>query len=72
MGRFVGISKIEDFRRLVETARPFRDGNSHEDTKGHELHVAPDPYPEIITFPGMVGLWERFWSEIPKSEFEVE
>ena len=72
MGRFVGISKIADFRRLIETAPPFRDDNSHEDTKGHELHVAPDSDPDIIEFPGMVELWERFWSEIPKSEFEVE
>jgi len=46
--------------------------NSHEDTKGHELHVAPDPDPDIITFPGMIELWDRFWSEIPKSEFEVK
>lgn len=46
--------------------------NSHEDTKGHELHVAPDPEPEIIEFPGMVELWDRFWSEIPKEEFDVE
>jgi hypothetical protein len=45
--------------------------NSHEDTKGHERHVAPDPDPDSITFPGMVELWERFWSEIPKSAFEV-
>ena len=49
-----------------------RDDNSHEDTKGHELHVAPDPNPDSIKFPGMVELWERFWSEIPKSEFEVK
>nr|WP_079235203.1 DUF6516 family protein [Halolamina sp. CBA1230] len=60
------------FRRLVETARPFRYDNSHEDTKGHELHVAPDPDPDSITFPGMVELWDRFWNEIPKSEFDVE
>lgn len=45
--------------------------NSHEDTKGHELHVAPDPTPETVDFPGMVALWERFWGEIPKSEFPV-
>jgi len=45
--------------------------NSHEDTKEHELHVAPDPEPEMIEFPGMLELWERFWSEIPKPEFEV-
>jgi hypothetical protein len=46
--------------------------NSHEDTKGHELHEAPDPEPRTIEFPGMVELWERFWSEIPKEEFAVE
>ena len=46
--------------------------NSHEDTKGHELHVAPDPKPQIIEFPGMVELWERFWSEIPKTEFDID
>ena len=46
--------------------------NSHEDTKGHELHAAPDPEPTTIEFPGMVELWDRFWSEIPKEAFEVE
>ncbi|QLH76851.1 hypothetical protein HZS55_05820 [Halosimplex rubrum] len=46
--------------------------NSHEDTKGHELHAAPEPRPKTVEFPGMVELWERFWSEIPKTEFEVE
>ena len=45
--------------------------NSHEDTKGHELHVAPDPEPETIEFPGMIDLWNRFWGEIPKREFDV-
>ena len=67
-----GISKIVDFRRLVGTATPFRDDNAHEETKGHELHVATDSSPEIIEFPGMVALWDRFWSEIPKPEFEVK
>jgi hypothetical protein len=43
--------------------------NSHETTKGHELHAAPDPEPKQIDFPGMVELWSRFWSEIPKEEF---
>ncbi len=46
--------------------------NSHEDTKGHELHVAPDPEPEILEFPGMVERWERFWSDIPKTEYEIK
>lgn len=45
--------------------------NSHEDTKGHELHVAPDPEPKTIEFSGMVALWRRFWCEVPKSEFDV-
>jgi hypothetical protein len=40
--------------------------NSHEKTKGHELHVAPDPEPQTIAFPGMVSLYERFWDDIPK------
>lgn len=40
--------------------------NAHEDTKGHELHVAPDPEPRTVEFPGMVELYERFWDEIPK------
>ena len=25
--------------------------NAHEDTKGHELHVAPDPEPQDVEFP---------------------
>jgi hypothetical protein len=57
--------------RTLDDGTIRRYDNSHEDTKGHELHVAPDPDPDSITFPGMVELWERFWSEIPKSEFEV-
>ena len=43
--------------------------NAHEDTKGHELHVAGQPT-QTIQFPGMVALYERFWSEIPKSAFD--
>jgi hypothetical protein len=43
--------------------------NSHEDTKGHELHVAPDPEPKQIEFPGIEELYERFWDEIPKPRF---
>lgn len=46
--------------------------NSHEDTKGHELHVAPNSEPRTLEFPGMVELWARFWDEIPKNEFAVE
>jgi len=40
--------------------------NAHEDTKGHELHAAPDQEPSIIDFPGMVELYVQFWDEIPK------
>jgi hypothetical protein len=43
--------------------------NAHEDTRGHDRHVAPDPDPETIQFPGMVDLYERFWNEIPKPRF---
>ena len=39
--------------------------NVHEDSKGHELHVADQPI-QIIQFSGMVDLYERFWSEIQK------
>lgn len=46
--------------------------NSHESTKGHERHVAPDPEPESIEFPGMVELWEQFWAEVPKERFELD
>jgi hypothetical protein len=45
--------------------------NAHEDTKGHERHVAPDPEPDTITFPGMVALYERFWDEIPKPQLDL-
>jgi hypothetical protein len=58
--------------RTLDDGTIRRYDNSHEDTKGHELHVAPNPDPDSIKFPGMVELWERFWSEIPKSEFEVK
>lgn len=40
--------------------------NAHEDTKGHERHLAPDPEPETVVFPGMIELYQRFWEEIPK------
>ena len=43
--------------------------NAHEQTRGHDRHVAPDPDPETIQFPGMVDLYERFWREIPKPMF---
>lgn len=43
--------------------------NAHEETKGHELHAAPDPEPTRIEFPGIEDLYERFWDEIPKPRF---
>lgn len=43
--------------------------NAHEDTKGHELHVAPEPEPRTIKFPGIEELYERFWDEIPVARF---
>jgi hypothetical protein len=57
------------FSTIVETALPFRDDNAHEATKGHERHVAPDPEPKRIEFPGIEELYERFWDEIPKPRF---
>ena len=44
--------------------------NAHEATKGHELHVAPDPEPQAVEFPGMVELYDRFWTEIPKARID--
>lgn len=58
--------------RTLDDGTIRRYDNAHEDTKGHECHVAPDPSPKQVAFPGMVDLWGRFWSEIPKSAFEVE
>lgn len=61
-----------------ETARTLADGtirrydNAHEATKGHELHLAPESEPERIEFRGIVELWDRFWSEIPKSSVDPE
>ena len=58
--------------RTLDDGTIRRYDNAHEDTKGHELHVAPDPEPEEIEFPGMVTLWRRFWREIPKPELEID
>ena len=34
-------------------------------------YTSPTKQPtQIIQFPGMVALWERFWSEVPKAEFD--
>lgn len=61
-----------DPRRTLTDGTIRRYDNSHEDTKGHERHAAPDSQPEQIQFPRMVELWNRFWSEIPKREFEIK
>ncbi len=44
--------------------------NAHEDTKGHELPIAPDPEPQDINFPRMVVIYDRFWEEIPKTRID--
>lgn len=49
------------------TVRRYDD--AHGDTKGHELHAAPDPEPKTVEFPGMEALYERFWDEIPVPRF---
>lgn len=56
--------------RTLDDGTIRRYDNAHERTKGHELHVASDPGPEQIDFPGMVELWRRFWEEIPKPEID--
>lgn len=63
------------YGRLTPTAETLDDGtirrydNAHEDTKGHELHVAPDPEPRSVEFSSIEALFERFWDEIPKPRF---
>ncbi len=63
---------VPDPPRTLDDGTIRRYDNSHEDTKGHELHVAPNPEPDTVGFPGMVQRWKRFWREIPKSEFKVK
>lgn len=55
--------------RTLEDGTIRRFDNAHEDTKGHELHAAPDEEPTQVEFPGMEELYERFWDEIPKRRF---
>jgi hypothetical protein len=38
--------------------------NAHERTKGHERHTGNDV--EVIQFPGMLTLYERFKREVEK------
>ena len=65
--RYSGISKIGDFRRLVETAEPFRDDNGHNDDE-HHRHEGDEQ--ENIDFPGMEELYQRFLEEVRKYERE--
>lgn len=58
--------------RTLEDGTIRRYDNAHEATEGHELHAAPDPDPIPVEFPGMLRLWRRFWSEVPKSELAVD
>lgn len=58
--------------RTLDDGTIRRYDNAHEDTKGHELHVAPNPEPKQIDFPGMAALWRQFWNEIPKLEIDIE
>ncbi|MEZ3116453.1 DUF6516 family protein [Halobaculum sp. MBLA0147] len=55
--------------RTLEDGTIRRYDNAHELTKGHECHVAPDPEPRTVEFPGMLTLYDRFWREIPKQRF---
>ena len=64
------------YGRLAPGPETLEDGtlrrydNAHEDTKGHELHVAPESEPRRVDFPGMEELYRRFWAEIAKPAFE--
>jgi hypothetical protein len=62
--------KLSPDSETLEDGTIRRYDNSHEDTKGHELHVAPDTDPKQVEFLGMEELYERFWDEIPKPRFE--
>lgn len=46
----------------VEGETILRYDNAHEDTKGHEKHVGDAA--EVIEFPGMGALYDRFLDEI--------
>jgi hypothetical protein len=42
-----------DVPRTLEDGTIRRYDNAHEQTKGHELHAAPNSEPQQIAFPGM-------------------
>ena len=60
-------SLVPDPPETLDDGTIRRHDNAHEDTKGHELHVAPDPEPRTVKFPGILDRYERFWDEVPKS-----
>lgn len=39
--------------------------NAHEREKGHERHAIDQSEPDIIEFPGMMDLYDRFQRELP-------
>jgi hypothetical protein len=53
-------SLVPDPPETLDDGTIRRYDNAHEDTKGHELHVAPDPEPRTVEFPGILGRYERF------------
>jgi hypothetical protein len=55
--------------REPDPPRTLTDGTIRRYDNAHELHVAGQPT-QTIQFPGMVDLYERFWSEVPKSAFD--
>ena len=53
-------SLVPDPPETLDDGTIRRYDNAHEDTKGHELHIAPDPEPRTVEFPGILGRYERF------------
>jgi hypothetical protein len=64
------IRRYLENRRFSTTRRNGSAVSRRQRPRGHErprTPRAPDPEPAVIEFPGMVELYERFWSEIPKA-----
>lgn len=51
--------------RAADGAMLLRYDNAHEREKGHERHAIDQDETEIIAFPGMMDLYDRFQREIP-------
>lgn len=60
---------LEPSSETLEDGTIRRYDDAHEDTKGHELHLAPDPAAKQVEFTDIETLYERFWDEIPKPRF---